>query len=378
MTNISQNPQFNHFVSGQFTGAARDQQINRQEGQQLLQAVNQMELSSQDRTYVEGMIQSLQNATTGRGLLGGERATTISPQNRQILENLSQSNEMAAQLLNAFEASAVVANQVDPAAIENAVRSALQESDGDPASVQFATPTLQATQAEEVLPVQRMRPASQNALTQPEWYLNQYNTGLPTSQGDCGPTSAAMVARSFGYAMDLSETAAVDTARTEANGPRTGRVAISEDQLSLAVREMTGQNIQQVGNTEDFRAGDEARLAQSIRDSLQQGLRPVLLSAQSQEGDQAARHYMVIAGEDPSRPGNFLIADPAQTFLNEFGEEPFTSISDPRIQTAGNNNAPADNVWVRSVGIEDLASYLRETERTDNVGSALLSYGRVQ
>lgn len=378
MSSISQNPQFNTFVSGQFTGAAQDQQINRQEGQQLLQAISQMELSSQDRAYVEGMIQSLQNATTTRGVLGGERATSISPQNRQILENLSQSNAMAAQLLNAFDAPAQVSTPVDSEAIDNAVRMALEAGDGDPAGVQFAPPTPQAAQAQEIPTVQRMRSASQNALTQPEWYLNQYNTGLPTSQGDCGPTSAAMVARSFGYATDLSETEAVDTARTAANGPRTGRVAISEAQLSQAVREMTGQNIQQVGDTERFRAGDEARLAQSIRESLQQGLRPVLLSAQSQEGNQDARHYMVIAGEDPSRPGNFLIADPAQTFLNEFGEAPFTSVSDPRIQTAGNNSAPADRVWVRSVGMEDLASYLRETEETDNVGSALLSYGRVQ
>lgn len=363
MSSISQNPQFNQFTAGPFSQASRDRRIGPHEARQLQNTVARMQsLSASDKAAVNQFIQGLGDLTTHENLFRTRRE--ISAVDMAVLQAVAAENPLAEQLLQAFQ----VASGAQPAA-QNAVRPAADTPLDEVSSLEFpaqsqatgsAQPTAITPQAFETM--------------RPEWYLNQYNTGLNSRSGDCGPTSAAMIARSFGYQTNLSERDAVDLARRESGGPhgspRGGRWAIGTAEISRAVRELTGGNIRELGQ-DVYRPGQGEAVLREIESSLAQGNRPILLTGVPGEGTPDYLHYMTAVGPDPSRPGNFLFADPALTF-----QSGIEGVNDPRLSVPGGNAPSPRQVFTQSLSATDIEEMMRKAQAIGRANPAtIIHYG---
>lgn len=372
MTTIGQNPQFNQFTAGPFSQASQDRRIGPGEVRQLQNTIARMQsLSPEDKAAVNTFIQGLGNLTTHENLFRTRRE--LSAVDRALLEVVATENPLAEQLLQAFES----ASGLSPAATatENSVRATADTPLDNVSSLDF--PDQAQTRA-----ASGAQPAAitQEALEtmRPEWYLNQYNTGLNSHGGDCGPTSAAMIARSFGYQTHLSERDVVDLSRKLSGGPYgsprgDGSWAIGTAEISRAVRELTGGNIRELGQ-DVYRPGQGEAVLREIESSLAQGNRPVLLTGVPGEGTPDYLHYMTAVGPDPSRPGNILFADPALTF-----QAGIDGVNDPRLDVPG-GNAPSDRQrFTQSLSASDLEEMMRKAQAIGRANPAtIIHYGPAQ
>lgn len=363
MPNVSSS-EFNAFRMGPFQSASEDQRLSRGEVNRLTRAVNQMSsLSAEDKQTVGRFIQGLGGMTQPTTLFGAPRE--ISPEDMAVLEAVASDNPLTEDLLMQFRAAPALARQSqDNASIEAAIQDALSAETPmeEPNALQFPdSPTANMPRAISPQAFQTMRPS---------WYLNQYNTGLPSRNGDCGPTSAAMVARSFGFETQLSERDVVDKARDVSGGPQQGAPwALSTDQISRAVSGLTGGAIRATGET-PFRANQGEAVLSHIQDRLNQGERPILLTAAPAPGQQPFRHYMVAVGPDPTRPGAMLFADPALAFRPLDGE------GDAALRAPGGNNPSPGQPFTRSLTAEEINGLIAEANNIGR-GTSVISYGRV-
>lgn len=366
MTRISQNPQFNQFTAGPFSQASRDRRIGPGEVRQLQNTIARMQsLSGEDKAAVNAFIQGLGDLSTHDNLFRTRRE--LSAVDRALLQAIATENPLAEQLLQAFETAS--GQPSTTASSENRVRAAADTPLENVSSLDFPA---QATASTGAQPTAISQAAFETM--RPEWYLNQYNTGLNSRGGDCGPTSAAMIARSFGYHTNLSERDAVDLARRESGGPhgspRGGRWAIGTAEISRAVRELTGGQIRELGQ-DVYRPGQGEAVLQEIAQSLAQGNRPVLLTGVPGEGTPDYLHYMTAVGPDPSRPGHFLFADPALTF-----QTGINGVNDPRLDVPGGNAPSPRQVFTQSLSATDIEEMMRKAQAIGRANPAtIIHYG---
>ncbi len=146
----------------------------------------------------------------------------------------------------------------------------------------------------------------------PSWMVSQNGTGLPSAGGDCGPATAAMVARRFGFNTNANSREAVQTARQHAGVTRSrngGAWAISEAEVTKSIQGMTGGAVRQTSSTGLIRSnssGAANRVRQALSESLSRGDMPILLTGSPSS---SSRHYMVVTEVKPN--GNLVMADPA-------------------------------------------------------------------
>lgn len=134
------------------------------------------------------------------------------------------------------------------------------------------------------------------------FHLTQY-TGARSQGGDCGPTSGAMILRSFGIDADVSDV------RNNAPGKPSGPPwALSEDQISKSITKLSGGQIKESGNTQEYRPANQQKLMDDIKAQLSEGKMLMICTGNPSSGSQS-RHYMVITGMDSN--GNLQYADPA-------------------------------------------------------------------
>ena len=295
MTEVSS--QFTGFVTGEFSRASQDRQIAPREVNELTRAIDRMSsLSGPDKQAVKEIIRGLGDASTADNFFRNRQP--ISAKDMAILEAVASGNSLAQRLLHQFKtASAPVARAQERSQIRQVADTPLT----DPGAVRFSNNSLR----------EAMRP---------EWYLNQYNTGLPSTKGDCGPTSAAMIARSFGFQTDLSEREVVQLSRQVSGGKTRGGApwAIDTSQISRAVNRLTGGQIKETGQR-NFSAGQGEQVLANIRDSLARGQPPILLSGVPGSTEQPFRHYMTGGGTRPAKSRKRFICGSCAGFSRRCG-----------------------------------------------------------
>ncbi|MGV3526202.1 MAG: hypothetical protein ACO1RX_18430 [Candidatus Sericytochromatia bacterium] len=302
---VNPNPAVQQFVDSAFKNAAGDGRITGREARQLNETIDQMGLSNADKDALKNMVKELKEASNGQFLFFSWKSK-ITPEEMTGLQNLAQSNGLAQQLLSAFQeaeaASAPQPSQTDPTAQSSINPNAYQEAGFDANSQTFNTGNTGSTSG-ITAPL-----ASDRGV--PPWIVSQNGTGLESAGGDCGPASAAMIARRFGFQTEKDSRGAVLAAR-EAGGQvgrnSSGGYALGEDQVSRAVVNMTGGQVRETGR-ESFPAGQSQGVRDMLKARLDAGDLPILLTG-SPSDQSEFRHYMVVTEVKPN--GNLVMADPA-------------------------------------------------------------------
>lgn len=282
-----------------FANAAKDGKISSREMRELDQLVDHMDLSDSDKSSLKNVINGFHEASTNGFKLFGfiplEWKTKISAGDMQKLQQMGQSNPLAQQLVQSF----TEANPPQATREQNHVRSGLDSATFEPGAVSFS---------DRAGATHNTAACSDPSIDRsPDWHVQQYYTGLPSEEGDCGPSCAAMVARSFGYLSNCNSAQAIQNVRETVGvtAPRNGHWAIGEGEISTAVSRLTGGQVHRTAN-HNYAPGQSAQMIADIKASLAKGERPMLLT-----GVPGAnyRHYMVVSGVDENN--NLILADPA-------------------------------------------------------------------
>ncbi len=296
----------NQQISTSFANAASDGQITRKEARELSAFIDRTSLPEQDKSAAKSMISQLKKATTGSFLFFSWKSK-VTPSEMQGLQNLAQTNSMAKNLLESFsEANPTPA----PARARDSsqVRGRRPAADFNPGGGIFGnsrTPNAGATRRSG-----SVQPLSTPGRT-PSWIVSQNGTGLASAGGDCGPASAAMIARRFGFNTNMDSRGAVQAARN-ASGLTSARAdgswAITEDQVTKSIQTMTGGTVRETADTGLLRsgAGNRDKIVNALRQSLANGDMPILLTGSPST---SSRHYMVVT--DVKDDGTLVMADPA-------------------------------------------------------------------
>lgn len=318
MTNISQNPAVNQFISSNFSEAASDGRITGREARELGRFIDNMEgLSAEDKDALKEMVGELEDATNGRFLFFSWKKE-ISPGDMQGLQGLAQSNQLAGKLLEAFQSAAPAQAAQSPAASDGS-----QVQQGGYPEAGFAP--VEGQQQSGPSFWERLTGGGRTGATQstgsvpraqagaaPPWGVGQNGTGLASAGGDCGPASAAMVLKALGvFPADMSSADAIQAVRRAGGATQTqAPYAMSEDQINRAIETLSGGRIQPTGNSTDLvrsnAPGAYNEIASSIQQSLAAGNMTMLLTG-SPSSD--SRHYMMISHINEN--GNYVMVDPA-------------------------------------------------------------------
>jgi hypothetical protein len=296
----------NQQISTSFANAARDGQITHKEARELNAFIDSTSLPDKDKSAAKSMIAELKKATTGSFLFFSWKSK-VTPSEMQGLQNLAQTNTMAKTLLQSFsEANPVPAptRSRDRSRVSAPRQSAAFNPGTGIFGNAFASEGTGSTRRSG-----RVQPLSTPGRT-PSWIVSQNGTGLSSASGDCGPASAAMVARRFGFNTNMNSREAVQAARSAAGvtSRRRGAWAIDENEVTKAIQAMTGGTVRETADTGLLRAGagNRDKIISTLRQSISQGDMPILLTGSRST---SSRHYMVVT--DVKSNGNLVMADPA-------------------------------------------------------------------
>lgn len=293
-------------INTSFAQAASDGQITRKEARELNQFIDKTSLSAEDKTALKKMVSELNKATTGNFLFFSWKSK-ITPSEMQGLQTLAQTNSKAQELLQGFQSA-------NPAPAPRApqdqarVSSSPRRASFQPGGGLFGSRRTGASAG--------VQPLSSGGSV-PSWMVSQNGTGLSSASGDCGPASAAMVARRFGFNTQMNSREAVQAARSAAGvtSRRGGAWAISEDEVTKSIRAMTGGSVRETADTGLLSAGanNRNRIISALQQSLSKGEMPILLTGSL---NTRSRHYMVVTDVKPQPAPNqdkwmLTMADPA-------------------------------------------------------------------
>lgn len=292
-------------INTSFAQAASDGQITHKEARELNQFIDKTSLSAEDKTALKKMVSELNKATTGNFLFFSWKSK-ITPSEMQGLQTLAQTNSKAQELLQGFQSAQPTPA---PAAQDQArVGSRPRQASFQPGGGLFGSRRANASSG--------VQPLSSGGRA-PSWMVSQSGTGLRSASGDCGPASAAMVARRFGFNTQMNSRDAVQAARNASGvtSRRGGAWAISEDEVTKAIRTMTGGSVRETADTGLLSAGasNRNRLISTLQQSLSNGDMPILLTGSPST---RSRHYMVVTDVKPQPAPNqdkwmLTMADPA-------------------------------------------------------------------
>ncbi|MFN8670779.1 MAG: papain-like cysteine protease family protein [Candidatus Sericytochromatia bacterium] len=146
-------------------------------------------------------------------------------------------------------------------------------------------------------------------------YVDQKN-GLASSEGDCGPASASMILKLFGFLKGKSDESCISTVRgaCEVSRARNGKWAINESEVQEAIIELSkgkitlGNKPLSINSTKSLPQNKKEQMAikvqNYVRDALKKGQEIII------EGGYIgkSRHYMVVAGM--LKDGTLMMLDP--------------------------------------------------------------------
>lgn len=320
MTNISQNPAVNQFISSNFTEAASDGRITGREARELGRFIDNMEgLSAEDKDALKEMVGELEDATNGRFLFFSWKKD-ISPGDMQGLQGLAQNNQLAGKLLEAFQSA------TPPAQSAQAASDGSQVQQGGYPEAGFAP--VEGQQQNGPSFWDRLTGGGRTGATQstgsvpraqggaaPPWGVGQNGTGLASASGDCGPASAAMVLKALGvFPADMSSADAIQAVRRAGGATQTqSPYAMSEDQINRAIETLSGGRVQNDTSISTpvippGTPGAYNQIAGAIQESLAAGNMTMILT-DSPSPNSDSRHYMMISHINEN--GNYVIVDPA-------------------------------------------------------------------
>lgn len=296
----------NQQISTSFANAARDGQITRKEARELNAFIDNTSLSTKDKSAAKSMVSQLKKATTGSFLFFSWKSK-VTPSEMQGLQNLAQTNSLAKNLLQSFSEanpSPAPTHHQDRSRVGSTQKASFNPGAGIFGDIFKSDNTTTSTQR-----THSVRPLSTPGRT-PSWIVSQNGTGLSSASGDCGPASAAMVARRFGFNTNLDSREAVQAARNASGvtSRRRGAWAIDENEVTKSIQNMSGGKVRETADTGLLRAGSENRdkIITTLRESLSRGDMPILLTGSPST---SSRHYMVVT--DVKENGTLVMADPA-------------------------------------------------------------------
>lgn len=298
----------NQQISTSFANAASDGQITRKEARELSAFIDSTALPEQDKSAAKNMISQLKKATTGSFLFFSWKSK-VTASEMQGLQNLAQTNSMAKSLLESFA-------QANPAPAPTRTRDRSQvgprrqAASFNPGGGIFGNSANRTPNSGATRRAGRVQPLSTPGRT-PSWMVSQNGTGLASASGDCGPASAAMVARRFGFNTNMNSRDAVQAARNASgvtSSRNGGKWAISENEVTQSIQRMTGGTVRETADTGLLRssAGNREKIVSALRQSLANGDMPILLTGSPST---SSRHYMVVT--DVKDDGTLVMADPA-------------------------------------------------------------------
>jgi len=144
-----------------------------------------------------------------------------------------------------------------------------------------------------------------------KFYVTQNKTGLRSAGGDCGPATAAMVAKRFGFLNNVSNRDAVQTARNASGvtSKRGNYWAISESEVTKSIQGMTGGKVREVAH-QNFKQGNARGVIDMLRKQIDNGAMPILETGSPYKNadKSTGRHFMVVM--DVKQDGTLVLADP--------------------------------------------------------------------
>lgn len=327
---VNQSPQtmsLNEYIGDK----AKDGKISTSDLENLNKVIDNTNLGADQKNALKAVVQKLHDATTDRVFFGlFEIKDAVTAQEMNELKALAGDNPLAKGLLDAFE-------EALPPSQDYSRASGHASSDADPNSVSFGRPSEDARNRAAnnapqftnnyrryTAPVADLYNDARETVGRAydtaadyagqavdgvrNWILSQ-GTGLPSQNGDCGPTSLAMVAKRFGFLQGMSNRDAVQAARnaTGVTRSRNGAWAVTEGEIARGISRLTGGQVQQTQATGLLRSGsaNQAKVTQALRDSLARGDMPILLTGSPST---SSRHYMVVTEVKPD--GTLMMADP--------------------------------------------------------------------
>lgn len=142
------------------------------------------------------------------------------------------------------------------------------------------------------------------------FYVNQYDSGLESEDGDCGSSLAAMILKAFGFLKDKSSAQSIEIVRQacEVTEPRNNNQwAINEDELKGAITKVSNGTIHLV-ETKSWGKTGSSQLPDYLKQQLDIGRKIILLTGSPySKGD--GRHYMLVT--EVKDDGTVIAADPA-------------------------------------------------------------------
>lgn len=307
-----------------FAQAASDGSISSREARQLNQYIDSTNLSPEDKDAMKAMVDEISDASSWQFLFFGGKSKITSSE-MQGLQQLAQTNSRAAGLLNGFTQALQAQSQA------RAPRDGSQARTPDRANfdpVQSAgrrggifggrSPggSSPVTGGQATSAVGNLRAGGPT----PSWTVTQ-NTGRASSGGDCGPASAAMILRRFGFMTGHSSSDAIGAVRSEVGltsarqGPNGSYWALGEDEVARAIEGASNGAVQETYRSEKYRGdgGDRNTLINDLRNRIAQGDQPILLTGSPST---SSRHYTVVT--EVKDDGTLVMVDPGgQGYVRE-------------------------------------------------------------
>lgn len=325
-SNFKINDGVQKIIQNESSAAFSDKKLNNKELEGLKQIIYNSYIQSDDKGQTgqkikEQAVEFLNKANSfSKGFFGGGK---ISPKEMEKLKELANSPEMKNNPL-----VQQICEKLDLAVNNKSEKSDVQKynnSEFKPSQMTF----------------------SKNNYND-EMLICQGQTGLKSSDGDCGPSSAAMILRKFGFIKGKSDAQAVQSVRDSCDAPKSAPFAIDEKQQATAISELSGGQIKKLDSMtfeggagksrKDATLQDISKMSDFINNQMNSG-RQVVLETGSPFGGGEGRHYMVV--DHIRDDGIFMIADPALGRVVPYSPE-------------------------------DLMSYINQTTRN----TELLSYGK--
>lgn len=296
-----------------------DNRIDRKELAQLKELINNSDLSSDVKASITNILDKSKDASYT--FFGIFKSNISDKEMRNISQDLNQlksilgDNQLGQDLVKSLEEALTPPQQPTQ---ENGTDSsnvqARKSHDSNPVSEFFSNlfrprgSSSGTASAEGTSPQPQRTGLLRNDVS--SFHLTQY-TGANSQNGDCGPTSGAMILRSFGI------DASVQDVRNSAPGKPSGPPwALSEDQIASSLSRLSNGQVTQSGDTNVYSPSKKDELINDIRSQLSEG-KMLMLCTGVRNDDWNSRHYVVITGIDDN--GNIQYADPA---INQNGSGP--------------------------------------------------------
>lgn len=298
---------------------SKDGRIDKKEVNQLKDFINETRLPEKEKNKINSFIDSLGNSTTGVEEKGffifkstEEVTKNLSENDISSLKNLAGKNKIADALLKSVTESQNSIKK-DTLNTNNKISS---KAEFDPVSdgVSFSNSKKEVISNSKSSPkIESSQPQSfsyaqsKNKLMPEEnigkFHVDQFS-GLPSENGDCGPSSAAMILKANGFDVDVTKVRQT----VGVTKPRGGAWALSENEIKKGIEKLSGGEIKEVAR-KGFNAKNQDNLVAYLRKELEAGRMPMLETGAVNVN---SRHYTVVLGIDDN--GGIRVADPSNPY----------------------------------------------------------------